>query len=352
MRLLLDGRSLGDVHGGLARYTRSILNALAAHGAIKDMIILGEQRSIAASVNDRFNVRMLQLDSESESLSAQSQWHRAIRTTKPTLVFAPFHIGAPWRCSVPLVVMVHDLIWQVSSPGPWSRARRELISRLAIRNSSGVLVPSAATGAQLSGAPKPLRVVPHAVDDVFRCSTERPDDGSGRREILIIGSPRPHKRVSLIREVVPLLRVTEPEVSVVLVSRHAMEFGLSWRLPALEDIVEVRVNLSDQELAAEYRQASVVVVMSSVEGFSFPILEAVASGTPVVASDIPVHRELALPNVSYVDTEEAEAWADAILEAIRADSRPPSEVSSQLLCRRWSDVADETIDFFREVLAA
>jgi FkbM family methyltransferase len=64
------------------------------------------------------------------------------------------------------------------------------------------------------------------------------------------------------------------------------------RLALPDDAIEVVGAVPARDLAQLYRSASLVFVASFAEGFSIPVAEAVQAGTPVVASDLPVHREL------------------------------------------------------------
>jgi glycosyltransferase involved in cell wall biosynthesis len=67
---------------------------------------------------------------------------------------------------------------------------------------------------------------------------------------------------------------------------------LAFQLGFAEDAVELRGYVGSDELANLYRTAEIVLVPSLAEGFSIPVAEAVTRGVPVVASEIPAHREL------------------------------------------------------------
>lgn len=66
--------------------------------------------------------------------------------------------------------------------------------------------------------------------------------------------------------------------------------------------------LSDAEVGAVLRGARALLCPSLAEGFSLPVVEALALGTPVIASDIPVHREVAGPYAEYVSPFDAPGW--------------------------------------------
>lgn len=73
-------------------------------------------------------------------------------------------------------------------------------------------------------------------------------------------------------------------------------------------------SVPQDELEALYRWADVVVVPSKAEGFGLPVIEAVVRGVPVIASDIRVFREIAVPKiVTLLPASDPVSWAEAIL---------------------------------------
>jgi alpha-1,3-rhamnosyl/mannosyltransferase len=78
--------------------------------------------------------------------------------------------------------------------------------------------------------------------------------------------------------------------------------------------------VSDRDLTALYQGASVFALPSEHEGFGLPVLEAMNAGVAVVASDIPVMREIGGPAV-LVPALDAEAWSEAIRDLMEDDER-------------------------------
>jgi glycosyltransferase involved in cell wall biosynthesis len=76
-------------------------------------------------------------------------------------------------------------------------------------------------------------------------------------------------------------------------------------------------------LAAVYRRSAALLTTSNREGFGWPVLEAMACGTPVVASDLAVFREVGGEAVSYVPVRDLHAWVDAVERVLydRGDRR-------------------------------
>jgi len=99
------------------------------------------------------------------------------------------------------------------------------------------------------------------------------------------------------------------------------------RSPPIQRFVHEVSGLADAELAALIGGARALLSPSFSEGFNLPVAEALAAGTPVIASDIAVHRELA-DGAQLIDPLDGVAWMAAIEAATRerpetSARRPP-----------------------------
>jgi len=146
-------------------------------------------------------------------------------------------------------------------------------------------------------SPKQLRVVPLGVDtDLFKPSDQPRVPG---RIIAISSADRPLKGIGHLLHAVAKLR-TEHDLELQLVAKLEPN-GPTEKLIAelgISDIVHTSSGLSDEELAGLFASAEIACIPSLYEGFSLPAVEAMASGTPIVAS-----RAGALPEVLGVDGE-------------------------------------------------
>jgi glycosyltransferase involved in cell wall biosynthesis len=78
---------------------------------------------------------------------------------------------------------------------------------------------------------------------------------------------------------------------------------------------------SDEDLARHLGAARALLFPSHVEGYGLPVLEALGSGTPVLASDLPIFREVAGNGPDYLSADDEAGWERAILDYAATDSR-------------------------------
>jgi glycosyltransferase involved in cell wall biosynthesis len=138
--------------------------------------------------------------------------------------------------------------------------------------------------------------------------------------LLFAGSYEPRKNLAgaleCYREV---LRGGPPHQLVAIVERqsgHARDLHSLLHRLGLEDRVQLLSNVSDTDLRALYTQAEVVLFPSLAEGFGFPPVQAAACGVPVIASDLPVLREVMGDAAEFVDPYDPRAMARAVLDLV------------------------------------
>jgi glycosyltransferase involved in cell wall biosynthesis len=151
------------------------------------------------------------------------------------------------------------------------------------------------------------------------------DPLAGRPFVAHVGSTAPRKRIDVLLEVVARLREKRPDLALVKV-------GGDWTAGHREQINRHRLddsivhlqNLSRAELAAVYRGASAVMVPSAAEGFGLPVIEALACGAKVVASDIPALREAGGPAAVYAPVGDVPAWVETVGKVLTDPAAVPA----------------------------
>lgn len=137
-------------------------------------------------------------------------------------------------------------------------------------------------------------------------------------EILHVGSTVARKRIDRLLRAFAEVRRRHPGARLVRVGGAMTEeqSELATSL-GVRDAIHELPTIPRDVLAAVYARASVVLQPSEREGFGLPLVEAMACGTAVVASDLPVFREVGGGAATYVSGDDAGAWADAVDAILR-----------------------------------
>ena len=242
---------------------------------------------------------------------------------KVRLCFFPGH-NVPLSVPGRYIVSVNDVT--VFSPHfrqPWYRKAgfRWLLSR-AVRGAEGVVTISETVKEDLvrefALPPGKIRVIYPWVKEIFfgpSGDEPPPEPLLGKDYILYVGLRIAHKNVEGVLRAFLLLVDDFPELRLVVAgSRYTTPDMVDrWKTdPRLKDRLIEIPDPTDDEIVRLFSGAKAFVFPSFAEGFGLPPLEAMASGVPVVCSDIPVFREVYGDAVLYVDPNRPESIAAAL----------------------------------------
>jgi glycosyltransferase involved in cell wall biosynthesis len=255
---------------------------------------------------------------------------RLIRASGAAVLYSPYPTFTPIIRPCPLVVTIHDCTIErdLGFAGGWHRqAGLKLATRTVLRRAAATTAPSSASLAEIRqhypSAPHPT-LVPNGVDSGQFAAVTAAAVAAARhryrlpeRFILTVGAHRPHKNHGIL---VRALTALPADVSLVIVGYFDSSFpdplpGLIAGLGLASRVLLVP-EVADELLPAVYRAASVFAFPSLAEGYGLPVLEAMASGVPVVASDIPVLSEVAGPAAVLVPPDDVAGWAAAMAEIL------------------------------------
>jgi glycosyltransferase involved in cell wall biosynthesis len=149
--------------------------------------------------------------------------------------------------------------------------------------------------------------------------------------LLHVGSCIPRKRIDVALAVFEAVRARHPALRFVQVGGEWSpdQDALISRLGVRDSLVQLP-RLARQTLASLYRHAAVIMMPSEAEGFGLPVIEALACGGPVIASDIPVFREVGADVVIYAKLADVADWATAV-ERVLARPRAATDREARLL---------------------
>ena len=236
------------------------------------------------------------------------------------------------RTPCPVVLCIHD----VSAIKQWSSGVHQLYRRLAVP-CAVALADTVVTVSefskreiieQLNVPPSKLRVVHNGIDDVFLSEGEGEHLNLPEEYLLFVGSMNPRKNIGrVIRAFVRAKQSADLTHSLVLIGPGNKRIFRTVDVDDREDIVSLGF-VSKLELKYAYTNADVFVFPSLYEGFGLPPLEALACGTPVVASETTSLKELLREGCILVDPEDVEAIAAAIVK-ISQDDRLSAELAAE-----------------------
>lgn len=253
------------------------------------------------------------------------------------------------------VVTLHDLTY-VRYPqlvAPASRRYAELVPR-ALRRGAHVVTVSRAVADEVAETyrlpPERITVTPLGVDPAWAEPAGPPLPGLPAEYVLAVGTLEPRKGLDVLLAAYRELPAAPPLVLV-----GAAGWGEALDAAHLDPSRVIRPGyLTDEQVRAAVAHATLLAFPSRYEGFGLPPLEALAAGTPVVASDLPVTREVLGRHASYAPAGDAPALAAALADALAhppgaADRAAAREYAATFT---WSRCADRTVDAYRQALAA
>jgi glycosyltransferase involved in cell wall biosynthesis len=162
---------------------------------------------------------------------------------------------------------------------------------------------------------------PMADFEVDRLIGPRPE---GCIELLHVGSTVPRKRIDVLLNVFAQVRRVVPNVRLLRVGGlFTPEQAAQVEALGLRDSITVLPILHFSLLASAYRRATIMLQPSEDEGFGLPVIEALACGTPVVASEIPAISEVGGDAITFCPVGNIDQWCDAVLRLYRERTSDP-----------------------------
>jgi glycosyltransferase involved in cell wall biosynthesis len=271
------------------------------------------------------------------------------------------------------VVTCHDLdtfnclLEPESDPRPrWFRAMAQRTLSGFLR-ASHVICVSAFTKENLLRhglfSPDRVTVIHPGVDPAFFAAIDPGQEarnllGPGNRKYLLhVGSTIRRKRIDVLLRVFARVLRECPDLQLVRVGGDftAEQLRLAEELGVAGKIVQPP-RLTKPQLAAMYRQAAMVLQTSDAEGFGLPVIESMACGCPVVASDIAPLREAGGTAAEYCPAGDIEAWSATVIRLLRERETSPEAWEQRRGRARqhaqgytWTENANRTIAVYQQI---
>ena len=345
--VVVDADALGRQRTGNETYIRELLRELG--GRAPDLRLAAVTRHPELVPE---GIEPVELQARHQIVRMSLQLPLLLRRLRPRV--AHFQHALPLGYSGPSVVTVHDLSFE-RDPGLMTR-RDRLVFRTTVprsaRRASRVIVVSEQTKRDLiehSGLPaERILVVPNGVGEQFG-----PDGPqvNGLPYALVVGSLEPRKDPLTAIEGFALLGSDELRLVFAGPDRGIGEAARAAAMQrGLESRVEFKGHVPGDELAALYRGAACLVFPSRDEGFGLPLLEAMASGTPVVATRAGALPEIAGDAAILVEPGNPAALAGGIERALADRERLVAAGFDRARQFSWTETAERTLAVYRELL--
>jgi glycosyltransferase involved in cell wall biosynthesis len=164
---------------------------------------------------------------------------------------------------------------------------------------------------------------PHPLRDV---NGKRPKPVIGDAPFLLhVGTCVSRKRIDVLLDVFAFVRNIEPALKLIQIGGEwsTSQRAQIGRLGIADSVIQM--GRQDRETVAEaYRRALLVLMPSENEGFGLPLVEAIACGSTVIASDIPVFREVGQNCAVYCRLGDIGHWTETIVDLLHGKQTVPT----------------------------
>jgi glycosyltransferase involved in cell wall biosynthesis len=356
LRVGIDGRAFSSPAAGVRRYVTELGSALLALGDAVDVVALGGSCEVLP--------QGIGFVDEPWHPPTNLGWTiaglpRAAARAGVDLIHAPAYTAPLWG-AVPTVLTIHDVSYERHPE--WYPYRRDWLRRAFYRSSAHaaahILTDSEFSRREIGaayGIPLERVTVAHPGVSAAFAPVSSPSLPGGVTTPFLLHVGDLHERRNL-PVAIDALAGARPRLGSLLLVLAGVDRGVGARLDeqaASANVPLLRLGaVDDAQLRSLYQAAAALVYPSRYEGFGLPVLEAMASGTPVLAS-----RAASIPEVLgetgiLLDPDDPAAWADAIV-AVMTDPGQQARMRAAGVARAseftWARTARITLDVYRRV---
>jgi glycosyltransferase involved in cell wall biosynthesis len=370
MRIAFDATAIPRLMAGAAVYTYELARALAAVDSENEYVIFARGSHFDDLPAARPGLRVLKVRAPSRPL--RLLWEQTVLPwcargggrLRIDVLHSPHHTTPLASCGCRRVVTIHDLTFLLL-PERYPPTRRlyfQVVTRLSARVADAIIVPSEAVRGDVLRLvrvpPERLFVIPEAAGPAFHPQDAVAIEAVRRRYglegpfLLSVGSLEPGKNRGRLLQAFARLQARGLKQTLVVAGQRAWRYEgeapLARRL-GLADSVRFLGHVPQADLPALYSAADVFVFPSLYEGFGLPALEALACGTPVVASNVSALPEVVGDAALQVSPLDVEALVDA-MERLLRDDRLRADLRERGLQRAgqfsWEKAARQTVEVY------
>lgn len=363
MRIGIDCRLSGGKHAGIGRY---VLNLISRYPAIEPgtefvLFFEDENQVKEVGINNFTNVTNVTTHIKHYSILEQIKLPFIFAKYNLDLLHVP-HFNMPVFYMGKTVITIHDLLWhqqrgkRVTTLSSWKYYLKYLgyllVSSIAILKAKKIIVPTQTIKNTLISfypfVKNKVVVTIEGIDDSLLKTGHRKLDTDNY--LLYVGSLYPHKNIDLVLQA--LKELPDPKLKIVG-SRNIFVDKVKKKVKDLKlsDRVEFLGFVKDQRLKDLYAQSLALIQPSLSEGFGLTGVEAMACGALVLASDIPVFREVYADRAIYFDPKSEKSLVNAIKGLSKIDRKKNIKINQQYSKQfNWNDTAKQTLAVYHQVI--
>jgi glycosyltransferase involved in cell wall biosynthesis len=327
LRIAIDARKLRDY--GIGTYVRNLLRHLSRIDTETEYVLLCRPGDFGLVADLGENFRPVSEPARTYSVSEQLRVPLDLRRLRADLFHAPHYVLPPLTpCRS--VVTIHDCIhlrFPQYLPNKLGYAYARSSLWIATHRASRIMTVSEASKRDILRyfriPESKISVIYNAIDERFGMMPPEEEIARVRERyqlndpfVLYAGNIKPHKNLERLIEAFQMVRRGPLEhVKLLIIGDEISKYATLRRAVhkhKLHQHVRFFGFVPDRTLAVLYRLAAVFVFPSLYEGFGLPPLEAMASGTPVITSNVSSLPEVVGDAAVLVDPYEPEAIADAM----------------------------------------
>ena len=369
---------------GVANYICNLVYHLSRIDLKNDYVVFTtpENRTYFPIKQRNFKLVWCSLNSEGpihRRLWEQLFFPRLIRSHDIDLLHCPMNVLPLFSKGINVVTLIDTQYFQ--NPEHFSFLRRnylKIMMETSWKRADGIITISEAVKREieecLRGSTKEIRVIHFGLDPCFRVTkdTDRIEEikrryGIRGNYLLFPGYPHYRKNlprlIKAFRKVADLLNESYTLViagemgtddsDIRNIERTIQQEGMREKVLFAGYIPGICIRGEEEpSMTFLMNGAKLLVYPSLYEGFGLPVLEGMACATPVLASDIPVHREVAGRAAIYVNPYDIESIAQGIYRGLTDDSlrnRIVSEGIERVKLFRWEKNAQKTLEYYEEL---
>lgn len=319
----------------------------------------------ASSGQENLKLKIVRVNIGWHSLKEQLLFPKIINKEKVDLMHFPY-FNVPLFYNRPYVITIHDLILhhfmsgEASTLPYWAYGFKMLAYRIVIysgaKKAKKIIAVSKATKNEIIDH---LRIESNKIEVIYEAADDfdvkNAKDRAYSNYFLYVGNVYPHKNVEAL---IKAFKLIAKDKNVKLIFAGKEDFFYMRLKKKIGDLVKSgRVifvhDADDQVLFSLYKNAICLIRPSLMEGFSLTPLEAISSGCLVIASDIPVHREVFKDSILYFNLREFTDLADKMRYVLSLDKKSKEKLIDSGIKKSnefsWEKTARETLSIYESL---